>query len=411
MDYRDEIYFASETEGEPPFPPHEFAARLTRLRTAMAGAGIDLLFLTAPESMFYLSGYQCEWYQAQSPAQWPASSGIAVHADHDRFILFDSEREAVLGRHFSCSTDTRFFPRASLRDGLSFIVDELVRDGWLRGTVGLELRSYRPNRIISERFQGLLEAAGATVVDGTSILRELRFLKSPAEVACLREAARIADIGLAAARDAIAPGVSELEVYGEIVRAMAAAGGESPAITMPVLSGSKTNASHALSTTRRIRVGEIVTVDVCGVRNRYHVNQARVFSVGEPDADVAAVAALAAGSLEAVRAILRPDLPFRELNETLLAYYRDTGLWERRGWIGGYEMGIAFAPDWVGNVVLDPLSEIDADRVLAAGTCLNCETQVVLPRHVGQFFAIETILCDGATAATTSAVPFDLCVI
>ena len=115
--------------------------------------------------------------------------------------------------------------------------------------------------------------------------------------------------------------------------------------------------------------------------------------------------------LDAVRAILRPGLPFRELNATLLAYYRDTGLWERRGWIGGYEMGIAFAPDWVGNVVFDPLSAIDADRDLAPGTCLNCETQVFLPRHVGQFFAIETILCDGATAATMSDVPFGLCVV
>ena len=56
-----------------------------------------------------------------------------------------------------------------------------------------------------------------------------------------------------AARDALAPGVTELEVYGEMVAALAQAGGENPAITQPVLFGNKTNAAHALSTRRVLR--------------------------------------------------------------------------------------------------------------------------------------------------------------
>ncbi len=309
MEYRDEVYFRER--GRPgaalrprrvrrPPDPHPGGHGDQPDRPALPdGAGEHVLRVGLP----------VEWYQAQSPRQWPAASGIAIHVDHDRFILFDSEREAVLGRVFCCSTDTRFFPRTSLRGGGTFIVDELVAEGWLGGTVGLELYSYRPNRVLSERFQSLVEAAGAKVVDGTDIVREVRWVKSPAEVDCLREAARIADIGLLAARDAIAPGVTELEVYGELVRAIARAGGENPAITMPVLAGPKTNATHALSTTRRIKRGDIVTVDVCGVSKRYHVNQARVFSVGEPAADVAEIAALAAGSLDAVRRVLRPGFP------------------------------------------------------------------------------------------------------
>ncbi len=51
------------------FSAAEYKQRLHRLRERMAAAGIDLLFLSAPESMYYLSGYQCEWYQAQSPPQ------------------------------------------------------------------------------------------------------------------------------------------------------------------------------------------------------------------------------------------------------------------------------------------------------------------------------------------------------
>ena len=66
----------------------EFKARLQAIRQRMAQDKIDLLWLTAPESLYYVSGYTCEWYQAQSPKQWPATSGIAIHVDHDRFIMF-----------------------------------------------------------------------------------------------------------------------------------------------------------------------------------------------------------------------------------------------------------------------------------------------------------------------------------
>jgi Xaa-Pro aminopeptidase len=242
MEYRDEVSFQSGPETEVPFTTEEFKQRLDGLRGRMQTAGIDTLYLMAPESMYYLSGYQCEWYQAQSPPQWPASSAIAVHVDHDHYILFDSEREAILGRIFTSSADTRLFPRDSMRDGAEFAVRELAAEGWLKGKVGLEMGSYRPNRLISQRLEALFRGADAEVVDGTDLLRQQRWIKSTAEVACLEEAARIANIGMDAAKAALRVGVTELEVYGEMVRAMAVAGGENPGITMPILSGSKTNA-------------------------------------------------------------------------------------------------------------------------------------------------------------------------
>ncbi len=374
------------------FSAAEYKQRLHRLRERMAAAGIDLLFLSAPESMYYLSGYQCEWYQAQSPPQWPATSGIAVHVDHDAFILFDTEREAVLSRYCTVSTDSRIFPPETMRDGIAFIVNELEAERWVPGRVGLEMWSYRPNRIVGERFQASFASAGCDVVDGTFLLREQRWLKSPAEIACIREAGRIADIGLAAARDALAPGVTELEVYGAMVHAMAGAGGENPGITQPVLSGKKSNCPHAMASRKKVEPGDIVLVDVCGVYKRYHANLARTFSMGEPADDVRRVAAKAAGSVAVLHSLLRPGLPVRELNETVMAYYQSQGIWEDRGWIGGYEMGIAFPPDWVGHFVYDPLSEINADSIFQPGVAVNYENQFFLPREVGMYFAIDTLL-------------------
>ena len=412
MQYRDEVYFEAPAEPEVPFGEEEFAGRLRRIRARMAGAEIDCLFLTSPESLYYVSGYQCMWYQTESPMEWPASNGIAVHVDHDRFIHFETEREAVLTRTFTASRDTRFFPRESLRDGTRFIAEDLKAEGWLQGSLGLEFWAGRPNRAVSDRFQAAFEAAGARVVDGSAIVREVRWKKSAAEMACLHEAARIAVAGLERAREVIRPGASELEVQGEVLRTLTAAGGEMPAMMLPVLSGAKANALHAVATRRRMQAGELVVLDVAGVHKRYHVNAARAFSLGEPSPEVRERAARAAGVMDRVRECLRPCLPVRELNDVTRRYYEENALWESRGWVGGYEMGIAFFPDWVGNFVYDPLAEKNADRAFEPGTVVNYEVQVFLPRHAGCFFAIETFLFgDEEVTLATEQVPYGLAVI
>ncbi len=239
----------------------------------------------------------------------------------------------------------------------------------------------------------------------------MRWVKSPAEVECLKEAARIANTGMAAARAAIGAGVTELEVYGEMVRAMACAGGENPGITMPVLSGTKTNALHGLATRRKMQHGEMVLVDLSGVFKRYHINIARSFSIGEPSPEVKDLTDRAARSMDVIRSILRPNLPVREFNATVMDHLKKEGLWERRGWIGGYEMGAAFPPDWVGNFIFDPLSDVNADRLFEPGTAVNYENQFFMPAHQGQYFTIESFLFEQDKASMLSDQPFELIVI
>ncbi len=238
------------------FPDEEYKQRFHRIRHRMENNGVDLLFLTSPESLYYVSGFQCEWYQAQSGRPFPPTSGIAVHVDHDDYIHFETPSEAMLTAIGTISNDVRIFPLESRRDGISFILKELKSEGWLKGTVGLELYNYRPNPIVSGQYREGFESAGMNVVDGTDIGREVRRKKSSLEMDSILEAARIADIGMAAAKEAIKPGVTELEVFGEFIGAMSRAGGEFPAILPPVMSGFRSNCLHPLSSRKKIQMGE-----------------------------------------------------------------------------------------------------------------------------------------------------------
>lgn len=387
----------------------EYRDRLVRIRQRMAKDKIDLLYLTAPESLCYVSGYQAEWYQAQSPKAWPPTSGIAVHVDHDDFIMFDTLSEQVMIRYVTVARDTRIFPMHQRRDGTPFIIEELRAAGWLTGNVGLEFHSYRPNPAVSRRFVQAFENAGLKVVDGSDILREVRWLKSPQEMACIAQAAHFADVGHKAARAAIRPGVTELEVYGEIIRAMAAAGSENPGITQPVASGPKANCNHPLASRKKIMPGEQVNVDLSGVYHRYHANIGRTYHVGEPPREVLQAFEKSAKSMAICRDLLRPNLPIMELTRTLKAYYEECGLWGEQSWIGGYEMGIAFPPDWVGNFVYE--YEAETDAVFNPGTAVNFESIFFLPRMSGLSCIIDTLAFHADSAAMLSAIPHDLAII
>jgi Xaa-Pro aminopeptidase len=412
MQYRDDVYQNAQPPQELAFPAEEYKLRLQRLRNVMSVNGVDCLFITSPESMYYISGYICMWYQTESPIEWPASNGIAVHVDHDHLIHFESEREAVLTRTFTEIADTRLYPKDSYRNGTDFIASELKAAGWLNGNIGLEYWSMRPNPVIHGLNQVAFEAAGATVIEASQIVRELRWVKSEAEMDCLQKAAVIAETGIQAAIEIIQPGMTELEVQGEILRALTAAGGEMPAMMLPVISGKKSNATHAVSTRKRLQKGETLFVDLAGVYNRYHINIARTFCLGEPAEDIRATANSAAAVMDIVKDCLRPNLPVRELNEKVKDYYESAGLWESRGWIGGYEMGIAFLSDWVGNFVYDPLAEKNSTRLFEPGTVVNHESQIFLPRHSGQYFMVESLLFfDDRVELATESVPYELIII
>lgn len=388
-----------------PFPLTEYQARVTRIREAMDAAQLDVLFLSAPESICYATGYASEWYQTQATSQWPPTSGVAIRLDRDTPIHFESEQEKLLVQSTSASADIRIHPSNARERGDAWswwttasVAEELKDSGWLPGTVGLEMGSCRPNRIVSEQFQASLEAVGCKVVDATQLARSVRRLKSPQELVYIRTAQRIANVGMDAVKAMLRPGVTELEVYGEMIAAMTRVGGETSGIPLPVTSGLRTGSSHALSSRKVVMQGDIVKVDICGVYYRYHANIARDFSIGEPDAEVADRVSKAAGVFDVVASEMRPGLRVADLLPLIESYCKEQGIWEDRRYVGGYELGIAFPPDWVGEWIWG-FDHDPGDDVLEPGLVANCESNFYLPDGWGSPTLIKTFAVTERSAA------------
>ncbi len=391
-------------ELEVPFSLGEYRERLDRVRRAMDRAKVDVLYCSAPESMFYLTGYQMVWYSRDT------LNGIVVHKDRDHVVHFECSDEELLARQTSIATDYFIYKYGSNEDPAAAIVGELNKRGLLKGTIGLETWSHHPSPALSRLFQATIEKEGARVVDASDIIREIRTVKSPQEIAYTRTAARMADIAIEAGIRCIKPGITELDICAEVEYALGKAGSEPAGLTSMVQSGPKTATIHAPATRRRIVPGDIVSIDISGVYNRNHADISRVISGGEPHPDVARVVDQTVKSWPLLREVIRPEAPVAKANKAIVDYYSKVGLWEDRWWIGGYEYGIAFPPDWVGAFFFDP--DLDpGDRTFTDGMSIVWEADVYLPHNAGLARVIDTWQIGGKETEILTKLPPDLVVV
>ena len=143
MTYKERTLKFGAPEPEVAFSKEEYRRRLGVVRQRMATSGIDLLYVTNPDHICYLSGYQAEWFQEGGPKTWSGTSGIAVHVDHDHYIHFENEDEKLNAEYTTWPDHLRIMPEHDISAGFSdWVVSNLADQGWIGKTVGLEYYSY-----------------------------------------------------------------------------------------------------------------------------------------------------------------------------------------------------------------------------------------------------------------------------
>jgi hypothetical protein len=97
-----------------------------------------------------------------------------------------------------------------------------------------------------------------------------------------------------------------------------------------------------------------------------------------------------------------PGVAVAEVQRALRAFYQESGVWDRRGWLGGYEFGAALPPDWVGEWMFG-VDDADSDDVFEEGLVTNYESVVGL-------VLIDTFIIGADGAERLSSVPQEILV-
>jgi len=162
-----------------------------------------------------------------------------------------------------------------------------------------------------------LRALGVDVRDGQEIAERARAIKSPDEIACLREGIAVCERALAQVRDALVPGVSENRLLAILNEANIAGGGEYIE-TRLLTAGPRTNPWFQESSARPVQEGELLAIDTDMIGpHGYFADMSRTFLCGDKPASPAQreLYAFAHEQIETNVALLRPGVGFREFNE------------------------------------------------------------------------------------------------
>lgn len=359
--------------------------------------GIDLLLAVSPLTIHYLIGARAKSYQELQCLLFPLEDAPAV--------MLARRSDVAELREESLAGEVRGWGGSGPEDPVEATMRLLDECGWRGRRIGLEAPRYY---LAVSEYLRLREGLGESLVaDATQLVEELKLVKSPAERAWIRRAARIADAGMRTCAAHLAPGRSELEVAGEILRTTTALGGGIAASPMNFASGERSCYGHAMPGERQLRHGDFVHVDFGVACHGYTATIARDFSLGPPGARARELHDAVQAACEACIAAIRPGVPaavpHRAAREVLLA----AGLDEYRLHTTGYGLAPGFPPAWSESLHLVE----DSPHVLEAGMALTVEPPVLIhAEHLGARL-IENVIVTPDGCEVLSALPRDLIVV
>ncbi len=197
----------SQREGPPEI---DFARmhryRVGRLREALERHDAAMCMLVNPISLRYAADYRTyPLFQSHIPSTCLFLAREGPTVIHNAFGPVTGVDEFRPGRSISFFDGAGEIPeQARLLAG--DIVDYLDE-------IGTDNRRVMVEYVNPSVTQALMQR-GIEVLDGVVIAEEARIIKSPDEIACVKWAVAVAELGIARMREALRPGVTELQLWG-----------------------------------------------------------------------------------------------------------------------------------------------------------------------------------------------------
>src|SRR5476649_175662 len=167
--------------GESAFPAAHYQQRRQQARRRLAAANLDVMVITGPENIFYLTGQQTPGYYTFQALVLPVE-GEPV------FVILQLE-------YFNFISNTFIRDAAIYTDGdnpVNFLLGVLRARGWQHKRIGIDKRGWFLPIAVYEALQTEL----GTIHDAAGVIEQLRAVKSAAELEKMACAARYVDAGM-----------------------------------------------------------------------------------------------------------------------------------------------------------------------------------------------------------------------
>jgi Xaa-Pro dipeptidase len=373
------------------FPVEEYRRRVRAVQQEMALRDVDVLLCHTAANICYLTGFEA--------VLWYKYTVAAVPREGDP-VLLAQDFEMPNACATAWCEDRVTYPCHG--DPIPVTKDLLERRGWARKRIGIELNRWSMSVPTYLQLKDAL--AGATLVDATDLVDQVKATKSPLEIEVLRASAALTSAGMIAARSSVGIGRTDNDVAGAAYSALVRGGSEYMAIDPIVTVGARSSIPH--STYRRVTIGagESVLIEVGACVHRYSSASMRA-ALTTPAPELARhMYEACRASVDAVVAAMRPgavgDDIARKGDATLGAFGRDY-VWHG---IYGYSLGLGFPPDW--NDCADLIMR-GSRLALRPGMVFHVSTSLRKVGVCGVAFS-ETVLVTETGAEILTHVPREL---
>ncbi len=327
------------------FEVSEYKTRLRKTKESMLRSGVQVLVVSDPANMNYLTGYD-GW-------SFYVHQGLVVALDYDEPIWWGRGMDANGAKITTWLNHDNIRPYADdyvqnmFKHPMSFVADIIREKGWETRSIGVEKDNYWFTGACLDTLRK--ELPRADILDAKSLVNWVRTIKSPAEIGYMKQAAEVCEHVMNTAIDSIKVGVKESEaaanVYHAVVRGTDKVTGDHPAIFPIMPSNERTSAAHlGWNPDREYAEGDIILLELCGVRYRYHCPLSRTVYIGDPPKELKEIADVVIDGIAKTLDFVRPGVTAEEIE----AKWREAISGSRvvKPSRLGYAYGLNYVPDW-----------------------------------------------------------------
>jgi len=236
--------------------------RMSKLRCELMKKEINGALVSKRENYIYLSGFT-------------GTMAYLLITQNEAILLTDSRYEEQASRQATSYTVVRY------KGSLIVEMNEIIKKFNIK-KLGFEesfLTFYN-----YQDYKSKLSVQDFVPLEG--IIEAQRIIKDNDELEILKKAVEIADNGFTHILPYLKPGVREIEIAAELEYFMKKLGAKGQSFDMIVASGERSSMPHGVASSKKINLGDVITLDYGAIYNDYCSDMTRTVFLGEPTSEI-----------------------------------------------------------------------------------------------------------------------------
>ncbi|AMY71062.1 M24 family metallopeptidase [Frigidibacter mobilis] len=345
-----------------PFPRPEHMSRQARLRATLRERGVDAMLVFSQESLFWLTGYDTGGFVFFQCA--------VVTADDRPIVLLTRRPDLLQARTTSTIEDIRIWWDADDANPARDLKEILGELGLQGARLLIELNTHGLTGWNLWRCQATF-GDWCRLEDDNHLIRKLRVVKSPSEIAVMRQAAEICDRSLQRVIEAARPGMLDSDLKAVYLASILGDGADMPPNAPLFNSGERAVYGRGVTNPRRLQAQDQILVEYPVAFRHYNVKTEWMILFGKVPDRQRHMYDVARETLEKMTDLARPGTPLGQIFDAYADGLDAGGYRAARYGATGYSVGISFAP-----------TSMDTPPMIYSGAATLCEPGMTLFYHV-----------------------------